>query len=302
MIPDLFSQTGLSMERLRAFCLIADAGGFTKAAGGDISKQPLMSRQIKELEGYFSVELLRRSGRGVALTEEGKELYRMARDYFSALGDFKNRCSTTPVSLNIGAGDSVIQWLILPRLALARKALPNVTLRLLNLPTSEIVNKVADGELELGIVRRDASKERLKSLNLGRMDFALFVAKKSLPAGKIEDWQEVLKRCPLAVLEGGGAFRQELQAATEKAGVTLRVEVECSSFPAGARAVQSAGLAAILPVGAAHELAEPKFTQIPLPWAKVLARELELIWSPRVADIRLMVPQAAEVLGRIWRG
>lgn len=80
------------------------------------------------------------------------------------------------------------------------------------------------------------------------------------------------------------------------------MEVECSSFPAVARAVQSAGLAAILPVGAAHELAEPKFTQIVLPWAKVLARELELIWSPRVAEIRLMVPQAAEVLGRIWRG
>ncbi len=290
------------MERLRAFCLIADAGGFTKAAGGDISKQPLMSRQVKELEGYFGVELLRRSGRGVELTEAGKELYRMARDYFSALGDFKNRCSTTPIALNIGAGDSVIQWLILPRLGQARKELPDVTLRLLNLPTSEIVNKVADGELELGVVRRNASKERLKSLSLGRMDFALFVAKKSLPAGKIEDWKEVLKRCPLALLEGGGAFRQELQTAAEKAGVTMRVEVECSSFPAVARAVQSAGLAAILPVGAAHELAESKFTQIPLPWARVLARELDLIWSPRVAEIRLMVPQAAEVLGRIWRG
>jgi DNA-binding transcriptional LysR family regulator len=301
MIPDLFSQAGLSMERLRAFCLIAEAGGFTKAAGGDPAKQPLLSRQLKELEGFFGVELLRRAGRGVTLTEPGKELYRLARDYFSALGDFKNRCAESPTSITIGAGDSVIQWLILPRLEKTREALPNVNLRLLNLPTQEIVNRVANGEIELGIVRRGAAKERLKLVSLGRMDFALFIAKKSVPSGKPADWTQVLKRCPLAVLEGGGAFRQDLQTAAEKAGVSLRIEVECSSFPAVARAVQSAGLAAILPVGAAHELPPPAYVQIPLPWAAPLARELDLIWSPRVASIRLAVDDAARVLGKVLR-
>lgn len=289
------------MERLRAFCLIAEAGGFTKAAGGDPTKQPLLSRQLKELEGFFGVELLHRAGRGVTLTEPGKELYTLARDYFAALGDFKNRCAESPTSLTVGAGDSVIQWLILPRLEQTRKALPNVNVRLLNLPTQEIVKRVADGEVDLGIVRRGAAKERLKSVRLGRMDFALFVSRKSVPSGKPSDWKEVLKRCPLAVLEGAGAFRQELQTAAEKAGTALRIEVECSSFPAVARAVQSAGLAAILPVGAAHELPPSAYVQIPLPWAGPLARELDLIWSPRVASIRLAVGEAARVLSGILR-
>ncbi len=289
------------MERLWAFCLIVDAGGFTKAAKGDASKQPLLSRQLKELEGFFGVELVHRTGRGVNLTEPGKELYTLARDYFAALGDFKNRCTDTPTSLTVGAGDSVIQWLILPRLEQTRKALPNVNLRLLNLPTQEIVQRLANGEIDLGIVRRGEAKDRLKSLRLGRMDFALFVAKKSVPSGKSAEWKEVLKRCPLAVLEGAGAFRQELQTAAIKAGATLRNEVECSSFPAVARAVQSAGLAAILPLGAAHELPPPVYVQIALPWASPLARELDLIWSPRVATIRQTVSDAAHTLCGILR-
>ena len=70
----MLSKGGLSLDRLNNFCRIAEAGGITKAAGGDPGKQSLYSRQIKELETFFGTELKVRRGRGIALTEAGNEL------------------------------------------------------------------------------------------------------------------------------------------------------------------------------------------------------------------------------------
>lgn len=301
MFSHLFSEAGLSLDRLRAFCQIAESGGFTKAAGGDATKQPLLSRQVKELEGFFGVELLRRAGRGVVLTDQGRKLHALVRDYFGALADFKSGCAAQPMDLQIGAGDSVIQWLILPTLATIRRHLPEVQLKLLNLPTQEVVEKVSSGEIEFGVVRRDAGTSLLKSVDLGPMPFGLFVPKTFLTAGEKTPWKEALRRCPLAVLEGTGSYRKELKRVAEEEKITLKIEVECSSFPAVAKAMVSANLGGILPAGASSELAGGKFTQLKALWVGRLERNMTLIWSPRVATIRDKIETAAQILAGVWR-
>lgn len=300
MNADLLSQSGLSLERLRTFCLIAEAGGVTKAAGGDATRQPLFSRQLKELETFFGVVLVRRAGRGVNLTAEGRELHRLVRDYLAALSDFKGACASQPVHLHVGAGDSIIQWLMLPRLNVARTKLRSVRLSFLNLTTQEIIDQVSEGKIELGVVRKDAVSPRLKSLRLGRMDYALYVPKK-LIRGAGTKWQDVLSRSPLALLSGSGVFRQQLEQATTKEGLTLRVEVECSTLPSVCKALQCAELASILPTLADAELAAMDMVKVAVPWMSIVTREICLVWSPRAADIRDAISSAASVLGHLWK-
>jgi len=156
MVSGLLSESGLSLDRLESFCLVAQAGGVTKAARGDPARQSLFSRQIKELEEFFGIELIRRKGRGVALTEAGERLNLIARDCFAALSDFKGGCKSRPVEVVIGTGDSVIQWLLMPRLDELRKRLPDVRLKFLNLPTAEAVKRVADGMIDFALVRKNA--------------------------------------------------------------------------------------------------------------------------------------------------
>src|SRR5476651_2050856 len=74
MFDQMLSKGGLSLDRLNNFCRIAEAGGITKAAGGDPGKQSLYSRQIKELETFFGLELKVRQGKGIALTDAGQRL------------------------------------------------------------------------------------------------------------------------------------------------------------------------------------------------------------------------------------
>src|SRR5688572_4142457 len=116
MFSELLNESGLSLDRLESLCLVAQAGGVTKAAKGDPAKQSLFSRQIKELEEFFGAELIRRKGRGISLTEAGARLNAIARECLTALSDFKSDCKGQPVELAIGAGDSLIQWVLLPRL------------------------------------------------------------------------------------------------------------------------------------------------------------------------------------------
>src|SRR5512140_2016768 len=126
MIEELLSEGGLSLERLESFCLVAQAGGVTKAAKGEANKQTLYSRQIKELEEFFGVELVRRKGRGIVLTDAGQRLHVLTRECFASLLDFKSGCKGLPVEVVIGAGESIIDWVLIPRLADVRQKVPNV--------------------------------------------------------------------------------------------------------------------------------------------------------------------------------
>jgi LysR family transcriptional regulator, nitrogen assimilation regulatory protein len=44
MFNELLSEGGLSLDRLKNFCALAEAGGIARVAGGDPAKQSLYSR------------------------------------------------------------------------------------------------------------------------------------------------------------------------------------------------------------------------------------------------------------------
>src|SRR5512146_2047764 len=96
---ELFAKGGLSLDRLRNFALIAEAGGLSLAAGGDPARMSLFSKQVKELEAFFGVALTRRQGRTVKLTEAGHRLARLAHAHLSGLEDFRQTCQGVPQTL-----------------------------------------------------------------------------------------------------------------------------------------------------------------------------------------------------------
>ena len=80
MFEHLFSERGLSLDRLKTLIEVARAGSIAGAARGDSARQSLYSRQIKELEEFFGVELTRRRGKVLVLTRPGWELVRRAHE------------------------------------------------------------------------------------------------------------------------------------------------------------------------------------------------------------------------------
>ena len=145
----LLDQGGLAFDRLASFCRVAKAGGFTKAARGDPTRQSLFSRQVGELETFFGVQLIRSQGRGISLTDAGRRLYALANEGLAALVDFKQEQAGRPAEIVIGAGESVIEWVLLPRLKALWSSLPRSRVRLMNLRTEAVVGGLREGTVDL---------------------------------------------------------------------------------------------------------------------------------------------------------
>ena len=301
MSTELLSESGLSLDRLNSFCLVAEAGGVTKAAHGDPTRQSLYSRQISDLEKFFGTELMRRNGRGIVLTEAGQRLTLIAREYFSALSDFKTGCSGRPVEIVVGAGDSLIQWLLLPRLDEIRKRLPKARFKFVSLSTSESVKSLADGLVDFALVRRNAIAPPLQAIPLGAMRYSLFVPSALMIGRSPKVVLKSLHSLPLATLSGDGAFRGALAGAARKQSVSLNICLECSSFPMAARAVIKGNMAAILPSIAAVEILSSEITEIPAPFLHPFKRDLCLASNSRLARIRPALETARAVLAQVCK-
>jgi DNA-binding transcriptional LysR family regulator len=294
MFERLFARRGLSIDRLRVLCEVADAGSIARAAGEGAARQSQFSRQLKELEDFFEVELTRRQGKVLVLTAAGRELAQIAREALGRLHDFHARASAQPVSFSIGAGDSLLQWLVLPRLAVMGPQLRGVNVRVQNLRTAEITNRLHDLSLDFGLVRREAVSAPLKCAPLGKMEYALFCPRSRFD--KVPDARRAIETLPLAMQSGDGIFTRQFRGWAEKNDVKVCVKIECDAFPQASRAVQSGQCAAILPKIARGDLPGDAFWEIDVPFLNKKPRQVCLAWNPRTIRLR---SEAQELVTRL---
>jgi DNA-binding transcriptional LysR family regulator len=295
MSEPLLARRGLSFERLETFCRVAESGSIVKAARRDPVRQSLFSRQIKELEGFFGLELIQRDGRGIRLTSAGKRLAQLAREQFAALRGFQEEARQAPVTLTLGAGNSVLEWIITPLLPRLCHQLPGVQLSLLNQRSRDIVRDLQDFKLDIGIVREDAMAKGLKQAPFRKLSYALIAGHK-LGRGLHDD--QVLKRLdqfPMALAESE-SFQPKFLAAAAKAGLTSRVTVFCSSFTQVAELVASGGFAGVLPTVASDALSSRGCRVVSAPFLDACSRRLCLAWQPRLAMVRPVIEKAVAAL------
>lgn len=236
MYEELFQYHGLSLDRLRNFLMIAEKGSIAAVAERDPSRQSLLSRQVRELESYFGVELTRRHGKGIVITEHGRELAEVARRCFDGLQDFKLRKAGRKPLIRIGAGFSTMQWLITPHLKELGKIL-TAELEMVRMRSRDAAGMLTRGELDFAVVRADAveaAEAQLEVFALGGCGYSLYGAEGDLP---------------LAVPTGGGRFEQELLAAI---GESECERIHCGSLLQMAALVIDEQARAVLPDIASH--------------------------------------------------
>ncbi len=276
----LFSTSGLSLDRMRAFLLVVDSGGVSVAAKGDPVRQSQYSRQLKELEGYFGVALTRLVGRRIRITPEGYRLADMIRRHFAELDDFREAAAGRPVCVRIGAQGSVLDWLLLPLLEGMRGILGGALIEFEQLRSGEIVAAVSDGRLDFGVVRADAVHAGMKKWRLGELRYSVFA-----PAAvwRINDSPEkVLRTLEMGGLLPGGEFQEKLEEWYSEQGIIPRIVARMPSFLQVARLTRISGLPAILPDIASVEFDPRRIIGRRPRWK--LGRELVLIANRRAIE------------------
>jgi DNA-binding transcriptional LysR family regulator len=283
---------------LAALLDLADAGSLARAVAGDPNRQSLYSRQIKELEHFFGVELTRRRGQTLELTDAGRRVVDICRETFTRLGDFQNDCDDQPTTVVIGSGDSLFQWLLLPRLGATQRLFPHHTVRLEDHPTVDVITHLCDMRIDLGLIRDSALVPPLASKRLLKLTYSLFAPRERLPKGKPAEWQTVLNTVPLALQASGGQFHRTLEQAARAQRVRLEPALCCVSFTQATRAVLTGQYAAILPSIATVDLPPDRFLQLPLPLLKSYERQVCLAWNPRQFRLRPSLERFATHLAK----
>jgi DNA-binding transcriptional LysR family regulator len=276
----LFALSGLSLDRLRTFLLVAEAGNLARAAQSDPNRQSQYSRQVKELEGFFGVALTRKIGRRIEITAEGLALAAMIRRHFTDLDHFRESVTGRPVSFRLGAPASVLEWWVIPNLTRWRQLLGGAVIEMEQLRSAEVSRQIGDGRLDLGIVRDDAVPKGTRRWNLGRIGYALFAPKTAWKKGK--DLGGVITSHPMGGLIPGGQFHQRTVEWMSQMGWQPEVVARVGSFLQLARLVRDGGLAAILPQTAAVDFNESLFPCKPLPW--VAERPMVLLANVRATE------------------
>ncbi|MEO6569719.1 MAG: LysR family transcriptional regulator [Opitutaceae bacterium] len=286
MFESLFSERGLSLDRLKVLIEVRDAGSIAQAAPGDLVRQSQFSRQLRELSEFFGCEVAQRRGKILKLTEKGERLAELAREHLRALEDFRSECREESVAFTIGAGDSLIQWLVIPQLGEMVRAFPHTRFVTVNLRTNDIVQQITDGRVDFGIIRKNAAAPGLKSVSLGIVSYAAVVADALVRRRKNLTLRELLGELPLATQTTDGQFSSGLREIAKKLEITLVPALSCQSFPQTMAAVRSGRFAAIVPQLALRNEGVTGVHRVTDEALRSLDREALLAWNPRLVRVR----------------
>ena len=295
MFESLFSERGLSLDRLKVLIEVRDAGSIAQAAPGDPVRQSQFSRQLRELSEFFGCEVAQRRGKILKLTAQGERLAELAREQLRSLNDFRAECKEQSVAFTIGAGDSLIQWLVIPRLGKIIDEFPGTHFATTNLRTNEIVQQLTDCRLDFGIIRKNAMAPGLKSVSLGIVSYVALVPD-HLTKQKKPTLPQALETLPLATQTTDGQFTSGLRDIAKTCGVALTPALACQSFPQTMAALRSGRFWAVVPELAVRELPSGIAHRISDPLLHQLDREAMLAWNPRVVRVR---PNAAKIATRL---
>ena len=142
------SHRDLDWNQMRAFLATLEAGSLSGAARQLGLTQPTLGRQVAALEKSLGVTLFERAGRGLVLTQAGRELVAPLRAMGEASATIALVASRQSQSVEglvrITASDVYAQWLLPPILMKLRDVAPGI-----------VVDVVASNEIE-DLIRRKA--------------------------------------------------------------------------------------------------------------------------------------------------
>lgn len=144
------------LRQLRAFCLTAKMGSFSKAAELLQISQPSVSLQIQGLEKDLGLRLFVRNGPKINLTEGGKKLLEMAQPLVEQVDTLHTRFAANyqpqeTGEINIAAGEASILYLLPRVIEEFRQLYPSIHIRLHNVSGRSGLEAIRSGKVDFAV-------------------------------------------------------------------------------------------------------------------------------------------------------
>jgi LysR family transcriptional regulator, transcription activator of glutamate synthase operon len=280
----------MELRQLRAFVQVANAGTFTRAADELHLAQSAVSQAVGRLEAELGFELLRRTSRGVELTEAGTAVFERARDVVAGADAIRTDLAalrgllegTVALGTMLPPGPIDLPGL----LASFHAAHPGIAVRVREGSAPEILALLRRGELDVAFtgVRLQLLDDGLAGEQMLSEELLLIAPPDhDLGAPGLEDLTDV----PFVGYRRGSALRDTIDAALSAAGAAPQIVFESDEL-VSVRELVARSLGVSIVPRSTVDADGPEVAAITIG----LERPLTLVWRERRRP-----PAAAAFLG-----
>jgi DNA-binding transcriptional LysR family regulator len=222
----------VTLRQLRTFRTVAARGSITAAARELHLSQPAVSMQLRELEESCGLALYERVGRGIQLTEAGRELAGAAAAVVETLRDSQERLDALR-GLRTGllrlAVVSTAKYFA-PSILSAYGALhPGVSVQLTVGNREEVVARLADNACDLAIMGRPPGDLRTRGSAFAPHPLVIIAPRDHPRAGDSDIPLTELSADAFLVRERGSGTRAAMEELFSSRGIDYRTAMEVSS-------------------------------------------------------------------------
>lgn len=243
----------MTLEQLRIFIAVAESQHVTRAASELNLTQSATSAAIAALESRYGIKLFDRIGRGIVLTQTGRDFLEEAREVVArakaAAQVLDDLAGLKRGSLSLAASQTVANYWLPRRIETFRRAYPGIDLHVTTGNTEQVAQDVHRGAADLGFVEGEVDDP---SLSIRRMEgdtLAVVVGLSHPWTGKTRITPKMLTGTSWMLREPGSGTRSMFEAALRKFGVKLSdldVRLELPSSEALRAAVECGDCATVI--------------------------------------------------------
>jgi LysR family nitrogen assimilation transcriptional regulator len=242
----------MDLRQLEFFVRVAELGSMTKAAAALGVAQPLLSREIRELEADLGVRLLARNGRGVTVTEPGERFLARARVITADVETARDEARALrgrpagPVSVAMAPSAGALLWA--PLVTRIQDSYPEVRLKVFEGYSGDVIEWLVAGKVDIGVLYQPHLATSLKPEFLIEERLYLIAPPGDFPKPQSSIEFRQLGTLPLILPGKNHAIRRLLDQAAAKHRITIGVRLEVNAYPTIKTLVMSGRGCTVLPV------------------------------------------------------
>jgi LysR family transcriptional regulator, nitrogen assimilation regulatory protein len=254
----LLKDPAMDVVQLKTLIHVAELGSLSKAADRLNIAQPALSRQIRLLEEELGIFLFERHGRGMVITEVGREVLDHATRVMAELEAIRHSASGGRSSFRgmvmVGTTPTVAEIVTVPLVRRIKEAHPQLVVRFSSAYSGHLLDWLQRGELELAVSYDPQPLRSLRILPVMMENFLLVSAgaerlslNRAVPFANLAGEELVLP-------SPRHGLRTIVEDCARQAGVELHASVEADSFGALIDLVRNGFGSTVLPLAPIYSL------------------------------------------------
>ena len=218
----------MNLKQLEAFVQVAEGGSFSKAARELYLTQPTISAHISSLEKELNVRLFVRNTKEVSLSDNGKDLYKYAKQMVDLQGKieehFGMRKDSGKHCITIAASTIPAQYLLPKVLMRFNEKYPEEQFKIKETNSAQVVTQIVDCMADVGFTGTVLEKKHCKYIPFYKDELVII-------APNMEKYRRIQEECPndiswlerehVIMREEGSGTRKEAEKQLRSAGVNM---------------------------------------------------------------------------------